>query len=255
MTTDLPVRLVDGRVVKEHGIGPVAMVWLPMHGQVIAKIPARKGNRHWLKVTVGILSPKLEDDRWTLPRNCLVQLVTAAIDRFGFVVLWRDMSKLSRCTRACLEAQGAECDCSCMGAHHGQNSEQWFERVGDAMVADHGERTRTGVVYGPRGSDMDAVVYEGELRGERYRVDRAGRKGWPTAAQFMCAGCMSVQASVWDHCHTHGFVRAPLCTRCNTWHWSGWQPQRGRSVTSRNLDKSYYRWCPEHTNRWKPCSA
>ncbi|MEU8978313.1 DUF6082 family protein [Streptomyces sp. NPDC048309] len=80
------------------------------------------------------------------------------------------------------------------------------------MVADQGECTRTAVVYGARGSDANAVVYDGQLTGERYRVDREGRRNWPTAAQFMCASCMTVRASVWDHCHTHGFVRAPLCT-------------------------------------------
>lgn len=255
MTDQLEVRIVDGRVVKGPGIGPVAMVWLPLHGQVIAKIPAQKGNRRWLHETVRIRSPQLKGDRWSLPRSCLVRLVTAAVDRYGFIVLWRDMSKLSRCTRACLEAMGAECDCSCLGAHHGQDSEGWFERVGDAVVADLGECARTAVVYCARGSDADAGVYDGELAGHRYRVDRAGRQGWPAAAQFMCVGCMSLRASVWDHCHTHGFVRAPLCNRCNTRYWSGWQAQHGRAVPSRNLDDSYYRWCPKHTDARRLCSA
>ncbi|MEU6573565.1 hypothetical protein [Streptomyces sp. NPDC046805] len=171
MTADLPVRIVDGRVVTDPGIGPVAMLWLPLHGEVIAKIPPRKGNRGWLHETVGIRSPKLDDDRWKLPRSCLVRLVTAAIDRYGYIVLWRDMSKLSQCTRACLEATGVECQCSCLGAHHGQDAAGWFERVGDAVVAEQGEYTRTGVVYGPRGSDSNASVYDCELAGERYRVD------------------------------------------------------------------------------------
>jgi hypothetical protein len=255
MSSHLAVRVVDGRVVKEPGIGPVPMVWLPLQGQVTAKIPARKGNFRWLHETLGIKSPELNGDRWTLPRSCLVRLVTAAVDRYGFVVLWRDMSKLSRCTRACLEAVGAECDCSCMGAHHGQDSGAWFERVGDAVVADFGECTRTAVVYGAPGSSLDAVVYRGELAGKQYRADRAGRRDWPTASQFMCAGCMTVQASVWDHCHSHGFVRAPLCNRCNTRYWVGWQPQNGRAVTSQNLDDSYYRWCPRRADALRVCSA
>jgi hypothetical protein len=255
MTDHLEVRLVDGRVVTEPGVGPVAMVWLPLDGQVIAKIPARKGNRCWLHETVRIRSPQLNDDRWTLPRSCLTRLVTATVDRYGFIVLWRDISKLSRCTRACLEATGSECDGSCLGAHHGQDSGAWFERVGDAVVADFGECTRTAVVYGARGSDVDAVVYHGELAGERYRADRAGRRNWPTAAQFMCSGCLSVRATVWDHCHTHGFVRAPLCNRCNTRHWTGWMPQHGRAAPIRNLDDSYYHWCPRNGDAWRPCSA
>lgn len=255
MAEDLPVRLVDGHVITEPGVGPVAMVWLPLHGQVIAKIPPRKGNRRWLHETVGIRSPELGGDRWNLPRSSLVRLVTAAIDRYGFIVLWRDMSKLSRCTRACLEATGAECDCSCLGAHHGQDAAGWFERLGDAVVADHGECMRTAVVYSARGSDADAVVYDGELTGERYRVDRASRRDWPLATRFMCAACMTVRATVWDHCHTHGFVRAPLCNRCNTRYWHGWQPRHGRTASSHNLDASYYRWCPKNMNSQAACSA
>ncbi|MFE7117219.1 endonuclease domain-containing protein [Streptomyces sp. NPDC057654] len=255
MTGHHGVRIVDGRVVTAPGVGPVAQAWLPLDGQVVVKIPPLKGNYRWLHETVRIRSPKLLGDRWELPRNCLARLVTAAIDRYGFIVLWRDMSKLSRCTRACLEAMGAECHCSCLGAHHGQASGGWFERVGDAVVADRGEYTRTAVVYGARGSSADAVMYGGELSGEQYRVDRAGRRGWPPAARFMCAGCMSVRASVWDHCHTHGFVRAPLCNRCNTRHWSGWRPELGRSECSRNLDDSYYGWCPERADGRRACSA
>ena len=60
-----------------------------------------------------------------------------------------------------------------------------------------------------KADDSASVVYNGELSGVRYRADLAGRKGWPLAARFMCAGCLGARARVWDHCHTHGFVRAP----------------------------------------------
>jgi hypothetical protein len=232
------------------------MVWLPQDGQVIAKIPPMKGNLRWLRQAVRIRSPRLEDDRWHLPRNCLTKLVTAAVDRYGYIVVCRDMSRLSRCTRACLEATGIDCDCSCLGAHHGEDSHGWFERVGDVMVADRGETTRTVIVYGPKLDETDALIYEGELSGRRYRADRTGRRDWTLASRFMCAGCVSVRASVWDHCHRHGFVRAPLCNTCNTRYWSGWQPKHGRAAPSHNLDTSYYRWCPYYGDeREGPCSG
>jgi hypothetical protein len=250
------IRLVGGRVVTAPGAGPVPMVWLPRDGLVIARIPAMKGNRRWLHETVRIRSPRLAGDRWYLPRNCLVRLVTAAVDRYGYIVVSRDMSRLSRCTRSCLEATGMDCDCSCLGAYHGQNSGGWFERVGDVVVADLGETTRTAVVYGPRNDDTTPVVYGGELSGRRYRADPAGRRGWPAASRFVCACCMSVRARVWDHCHTHGFVRAPLCNTCNTRRWAGWQPQYGRAAPSSNLDTSYYCWCPVYGHEWAAsCSA
>jgi len=255
MPEQLPIHLVGGRVVTNLDDRSVAKVWLPLDGQVVAKIPARKGNRRWLHETVRIRSPEFAEDRWLLPRSCLTRLVMAAIDRYGFILLVRDMAKLSRCTRLCLEATGAECHCSCLGVHHGQDSQNWFERVGEAMVADLGEFKRTAMFYGPAGSSANAVVYAGELAGKVYSVNPSERRGWPTASRFMCAGCLSLRASVWDHCHTHGFVRAPLCNRCNTRHWSGWHPQYGRATPSTNLDSSYYRWCPGHADEWRSCSA
>jgi hypothetical protein len=233
------------------------MIWLPLDGQVVAKIPVRKGNYRWLREAVRLRSPRLDDDRWHLPRNCLNRLVIASVDRYGYVALWRDMSRLSRCTRRCLEAEGFECDCSCLGENHGSGAHGWFERVGDVVVADRGDFTRAGMIYGPPSNESDVVIYTGELNGRRYRADRAGRLGWPRASQFMCAGCLSTRARVWDHCHAHGFVRAPLCNTCNTRHWGGWQPQYGRAEPSRNVDSSYYRWCPSYDRdaREAPCSA
>ncbi|WP_202819032.1 endonuclease domain-containing protein [Actinosynnema sp. ALI-1.44] len=236
----------------------VALVWLPRDGQVIAKIPARKGNRRWLHESVRIRSPHLDKDsgKWTLPRNCLTKLVTAAIDRYGYIVVCRDMSRLSKRTRTCLEAAGSDCDCSCLGAYHGADSFGWFERVGDVMVADLGEVKRTAILYSAKANNTDPVIYDGQLSGLDYRADRAGRHGWPLAIQFMCACCMSARARVWDHCHAHGFVRAPLCNTCNTRHWRGWQPQHGRATPSSNLDTSYYAWCPWHNDtEVEPCSA
>lgn len=245
------VQIIDGKVVQAPGTPPVAMIWLPVDGQVIAKVPAMRGNRAWVKNAVRIRSPRLVGDRWELPRSCLTKFVTAAVDRFGYVAVWRDMSRLSRCTKACLEATGMDCDCSCMGAHHGQDSVNWFEQVGDVVVAELGEITRSIVLYqaleAPGGG---AEIYEGQLEDRQYCVDRKGRADWPKAAQFMCAGCLSRQARVWDHCHRHGYVRAPLCNTCNTRHWGGWDPSRGRPTPSSNLDTSYYRWCPGFDDEW-----
>ncbi len=86
------------------------------------------------------------------------------------------------------------------------------------MVADLGEIKRTAVVYRATMDDAEPAIYKGELSARPYRPDPVGRAGWPAAARFICACCMSVRARVWDHCHTHGFVRAPLCNACNTRH-------------------------------------
>jgi hypothetical protein len=99
------------------------------------------------------------------------------------------------------------------------------------------------------------MAYQGELRGRRYSADAARRVGWPAAAQFMCAACLTQRARVWDHCHAHGFVRAPLCNACNTRHWRGWQPRHGRAAPSLNVDTSYYGWCPWFSDGPGQCST
>ncbi|MFB7293407.1 endonuclease domain-containing protein [Actinacidiphila glaucinigra] len=58
--------------------------------------------------------------------------------------------------------------------------------------------------------------YNGELKGQLYSAlsRKAGisRK----VAGWACAFCGSAPASVLDHCHEHGYVRAPVCHSCNT---------------------------------------
>lgn len=58
--------------------------------------------------------------------------------------------------------------------------------------------------------------YNEELKGQLYSVlsRRSGisRK----VAGWTCAVCRTAPAAVLDHCHEHGYVRAPVCRSCNT---------------------------------------
>lgn len=56
-------------------------------------------------------------------------------------------------------------------------------------------------------------AYPGHLRGVLYA---ALRNRTTRADDFLCRLCQQSRASAWDHCHDHGFVRGPLCARCNT---------------------------------------
>lgn len=60
--------------------------------------------------------------------------------------------------------------------------------------------------------------YNGHLRGVPYEKHR--RRG-SRADDYLCRLCKESQASAWDHCHEHGFVRGPLCGSCNTGEGSG----------------------------------
>lgn len=246
---DPPVAVFrNGRVAFVPRTALVACLWIPVDGPITVKLPARTGNLAWLRASARVRNPKLDRERgyWTLPRASLNRLITASIDRFGWAALCRDISRLSACTRACQEATSAECSCVFLGEHHGENSGGWYEKAGDLLVADRGETKLSVMVYGGPTSPGQAVLYGGQLHGHRYSPERGKRENWPRASQFMCAACATERASVWDHCHTHGFVRAPLCTRCNTRHWTGWHPEYGRARASSNVDTDYYRYCPRY---------
>jgi hypothetical protein len=56
------------------------------------------------------------------------------------------------------------------------------------------------------------AAYTGHLRDTPYARVRDLEN--ESAHKYRCVVC-SWPAAVWDHCHEHGFVRGPLCSRCN----------------------------------------
>ncbi|MFE2720267.1 endonuclease domain-containing protein [Streptomyces mirabilis] len=58
--------------------------------------------------------------------------------------------------------------------------------------------------------------YNGELQGHVYSVLSRKPGISRKVAGWTCAVCRTAPASVLDHCHEHGYVRAPVCQSCNT---------------------------------------
>ncbi|MFF9757655.1 endonuclease domain-containing protein [Streptomyces sp. NPDC014344] len=58
--------------------------------------------------------------------------------------------------------------------------------------------------------------YNGELKGHLYSVLSRKPGISRKVAGWACAVCRTAPAAVLDHCHEHGYVRAPLCHSCNT---------------------------------------
>ncbi|MFF0132818.1 endonuclease domain-containing protein [Streptomyces mirabilis] len=82
----------------------------------------------------------------------------------------------------------------------------------------HGQTQATD---GPQTTSRDRPTvplrpYNGELQGHLYsalsRKPGISRK----VAEWTCAVCHTAPAAVLDHCHEHGYVRAPVCHSCNT---------------------------------------
>ncbi|MFJ3363557.1 endonuclease domain-containing protein [Streptomyces anthocyanicus] len=60
-------------------------------------------------------------------------------------------------------------------------------------------------------------AYKGHLHGVAYSSLRRAHR----ADDYLCCLCRESRASIWDHCHEHGFVRGPVCASCNTFEGKG----------------------------------
>lgn len=58
--------------------------------------------------------------------------------------------------------------------------------------------------------------YNAELEGQLYSVLSKKPGTSRKVAGWACAVCRTAPATVLDHCHEHGYVRAPVCQSCNT---------------------------------------
>ncbi|MFJ2008002.1 endonuclease domain-containing protein [Streptomyces chartreusis] len=78
--------------------------------------------------------------------------------------------------------------------------------------------TATGyVTLCPACSGEAFQAYRGHLHGVAYRSVRRTHR----ADDYLCRLCRGSRASIWDHCHEHGYVRGPVCASCNTFEGKG----------------------------------
>ncbi|MGA4902836.1 endonuclease domain-containing protein [Streptomyces griseoincarnatus] len=68
----------------------------------------------------------------------------------------------------------------------------------------------------PEGPTAPPRPYNGELTGQLYSVLSRKPGTSRRVAGWACAVCRTAPATVLDHCHEHGYVRAPVCQSCNT---------------------------------------
>lgn len=68
----------------------------------------------------------------------------------------------------------------------------------------------------PEGPTASLRPYNKELEGQLYSVLNRKPGTSRKVAGWACAVCRTAPATVLDHCHEHGYVRAPVCQSCNT---------------------------------------
>ncbi len=115
------------------------------------RLPYAETNRAWLQNNRRTSPVWLADDRyWEIPKSWVNDFVERALATFGAVYVVQPYREQEKCSPACLNAVGHECQCSCMGRNHGaDNDGSWFEisetfatRWGKQMLACRLMRTR-----------------------------------------------------------------------------------------------------------------
>lgn len=94
-------------------------------------------NRGWLHESLGSRIQPIYDKpsrRWLIARNHFTELVNALLERFGQVDVSVEFSVTQRCDINCRTAEGPDCDCSCMGEHHGGGMWGGWFQVGETTL-------------------------------------------------------------------------------------------------------------------------
>jgi hypothetical protein len=121
---------------------PVALRRTGRGERLRVRLPYADDNRQWLQNErrIAALWSGGAKGYWELPKSWFNDFVDRALLRFGKIYIIQPYREQEICARACQEAQGHECQCSCMGANHGAgNDGSWFE-VSDTFSTRWGER-------------------------------------------------------------------------------------------------------------------
>jgi hypothetical protein len=94
-----------------------------------ARLPYSEDNRFWLRNGRSTAPQWFSHEKyWELPKAWFNDFVDRSLDRYGKVYIIQPFREQEKCSPSCQNAQGHECQCSCMGEHHGAgNDGSWFE--------------------------------------------------------------------------------------------------------------------------------
>lgn len=109
--------------------------------RIRARLPYAANNRAWLQAgrrTEPVWNAG--EKCWEFPKAWFNDFVRAALGRYGKLYVIQPYREQEVCAPACWNAQGHECQCSCMGANHGAgDGGRWFE-VSETFATRWGRR-------------------------------------------------------------------------------------------------------------------
>ncbi len=93
------------------------------------RLPYSETNRSWLRNGRRSRPDWVSQSRrWEIPKAWFNDFVERSLRKFGRVFIIQPFREQEKCAPACMNAEGHECQCSCMGANHGAgNDGSWFE--------------------------------------------------------------------------------------------------------------------------------
>jgi hypothetical protein len=96
---------------------------------LLLRLPFSKDNRFWLKADHRI-NPIWEEDHkyWIIPKAWFNDFIKRSLARYGNIYLIQSYRPYQKCAPACWNAEGVDCECSCMGENHGTGKpdNKWF---------------------------------------------------------------------------------------------------------------------------------
>lgn len=124
----------------EKNLDNIRQIWLQSNVPVLfrkgkgfplmVRLPFRPDNMAWLKNDRRNKPKWIADKKhWEIPTSWFNDTVNRGLARWGKLYIIQPHAAHEVCARACWEAEGHECECSCLGEHHGSNrpSGRWFE--------------------------------------------------------------------------------------------------------------------------------
>jgi len=105
------------------------------------RLPYREGNKEWLK-NGRRNRPKWNPDFkcWEIPKAWFNDIVDRSLRRWGRIYVIQPYRQQEVCAPACMNAKGHECQCSCMGANHGQGDDGGWFKTNEAFATRWGDK-------------------------------------------------------------------------------------------------------------------
>lgn len=109
---------------------------------LLVRLPFSDSNREWIKADKRINPTWNAEKRyWEVPKAWFESLTRRALAKYGSVYVIQPFRPLQKCAPACWNAEGVECECSCMGEHHGSGhpAGRWYE-VSETCAVSWGDK-------------------------------------------------------------------------------------------------------------------